>query len=637
MRIPFPKAMAASLLGLLGALVYWAGVGGAFFFDDGPSILQAPGIRMTELSWESLRQAWYSGGAGPTGRPIAQLSFAFNHYFSGFNPHAFKLTNLAIHGLCTLLVYLVARRLFERLPGLTSPQGAAWGAVAVAGLWLLHPLQLLPVLHVVQRMSSLSALWLLAAFWLHMLGRAQAGPKGAVYLLLAWGLAWPLSILSKESGALLPVFVLSWELLIRKPAVGRLDGFARIYLILLTLVVLSALFYLGTPRSAWLWSGYEFRPFTLTQRLWTEARVLWFYVGLALLPRGPAFGIYHDDIALSTDWLTPATTLPAVLGWGAVLVLVWRLRRPAPLVAFGLSWFLAGHLLESTILPLEIAHEHRNYLPLLGLLIAAAAGLSQALAWGWMKPRSAGLITAFALLYLAATTAVRAHQFGDELRRSLLEAQYHPASARAQLAAGVALASVPEAAVAGSTAYTMARASLEQATHLDPDLKMPLAELIALDCRAGRGVHQAAWKELARRLRETVFAPGDRNVLYYLKEEAIAGQSCLPRPDVEALFQAAVDNPRVRSGVRAMLYSWRADYLWLRERDLAAAKVALATSLALSPAEPSNRLKWAQLQWLDGQHQDARQLLLALRHEMLSAEERATLEELLAAGNISKP
>jgi len=631
----FLKAMAALFLGLMGTAVYWAGLGGAFFFDDGPSILQAPGIRMTELSWESLHQAWHSGGAGPTGRPIAQLSFAFNYYFSGFNPYAFKVTNLAIHGLSTFLVYLVVRRLFERSPGLTSPQGAAWGAVAVAGLWLLHPLQLLPVLHVVQRMSSLSALWLLVAFWLHMLGRAQAGPKGAVYLLLAWGLAWPLSILSKESGVLLPLFVLSWELLIRKPAAGGLDGFAKTYLILLALVALSMLFYLGTPRSAWLWSGYEFRPFTLTQRLWTEARVLWFYVGLALLPRGPALGVYHDDIALSTDWLTPATTLPAVLGWGAVLLLIWRLRRPVPLVAFGLAWFLAGHLLESTILPLEIAHEHRNYVPLLGLLIAAAAGLSQALVWGWIKPRSAGVITAFALFYLAATTAVRAHQFGDELRRSLLEAQYHPASARAQLAAGMALAGVPEAA-AGSTVYALARTHLEQAARLDPNFKMPLAELIALDCRAGRGVHHAALGELARRLRETLFAPGDRNVLYYLKEEAIAEQSCLRRPDVEALFQAASDNPGVVPEVRAMLYSWRADYLWLRERDLPAAKAALDRSLALNPGNPSNRLKWAQLLWIAGDRQGAHKLLLELRPERLTAEERKTLEQLLAAGNIGE-
>ena len=637
MHIRIPPWLMASLLGLLTLAVYWAGLHGNFFFDDGPSILHAPGVRMADLSWEALRQAWYSGGAGPTGRPVAQLSFALNHYFSGFSPFAYKATNLAIHGLCALLVYTVTRQLLRCLPEPAPQQHTAWLAGAIAALWLLHPIQLLPVLHVVQRMSSLSALFLLAAFGLHMAARTRGGRKGALLLLLAWAVAWPLSVLSKETGLLFPAFVLAWELLLRKASVGQLDRFARAYLALALAVALTVLVYLLSAKSQWLWAGYEFRPFTLPQRLLTEARVLWFYLGLMLLPRWSAFGLHHDDIAISTDALTPWTTLPALLGVGALLLLIWRTRQRAPLIAFGVAWFLVGHLMESTFLPLEIAHEHRNYLPLLGVLLAAAGLLLHAMGQPGVGKNAGLAITAVALVYFSAMTALRAHQFGEDLRRTLVDAQHHPDSAAAQSEAGQALAGLPEAARPGSTIHTAARSYYERATQLDPNFKMALLQLLALDCKAGLPVKRAEIDQLSRRLRATLFAPADRSVLYYLKEMAITGPTCLQRPEVGGLFAAALANPGVGPYNKAILYSWQADYLWLREQDLPAAKDALRKSLALNPSNPSNRLKWAQLLWIAGDRQAARNLLLALRDENLAADERSTLNELLAAGNISKP
>ena len=50
-----------------------------------------------------------------------------------------------------------------------------------------------------------------------------------------------------------------------------------------------------------------------------------------------------------------------------------------PLVSFGIAWFLVGHGMESTFLPLEIVHEHRNYLPLFGILLAVVSVLVRTL------------------------------------------------------------------------------------------------------------------------------------------------------------------------------------------------------------------------------------------------------------------
>jgi hypothetical protein len=630
MRTSHLFALAAFLAGAVLVAIYWSGLHGGFFFDDGPSILLAQGVRLERLSLESIHQALVSGGAGPSGRPVAQLSFALNYYFSGFDPFAFKASNLAIHFACGCIVFALALRLLIAAAPAAKHRNALIAAGAVAALWLLQPIQLLPVLHVVQRMTSLSAFFLLAALLLHICGRERGDRKGSAWMLLSWGILWPLSFLSKETGALFPLFVLAWEVILRRASTGKLDRFARGFVALVSLALAAVAVYLLLGGAQWLWAGYDLRSFSLVERVLSEARILWFYLGLMIAPRIDAFGLYHDDIAISTGLLSPWTTLPALLGLAGLVWLAWRLRKKAPLAAFGIAWFLIGHVMESTVLPLELAHEHRNYLPLFGVLLAAGWALAYALED--KRHRSMGIALAgTALLYSSFVTGLRANQFGEDLRRTQVEALHHPASAHARHEAGLALSNLPDAAAPDSRIYALARNHYEAASEVDPDSKMSLLGLIQLDCKAKKTLDRPALDELSRRLRQTPFAPGDRSVLYSLKLMAIEGTACMSRPEVDGLFASAIANAGVSPAVQAFLHSWHADYLWLHERDLAAARRALGQSLALNPGNPSNRLKWAQLVVISGEREEARRLLHELQDENLSADERQTLNELLAA------
>lgn len=637
-RFPF-----RALLGVVAALVlccatYWSGLHGGYFFDDEPNILQVEGLRMVSFSAASLREALASGISGPSGRPVAQLSFALNHYFDGgFDPFAFKATNLAIHALASLLVFFLGLRLLAAgAPPLARGRVQAAAAV-LAAVWLLHPIQLTTVLYAVQRMTGLSALFLFAALLLHVRGREGGGAAGAPQVATAWGLLWPLSFLSKETGALFPLFALAWELILRREAAGRLDRFARLLTVVAGLTFAATAIYAALPSGKWLWAGYDFRAFTPPERLLTEGRVLWLYLGLMLLPRLEAFGLHHDDIAVSNGLLEPWTTLSAWAALAGLAWVAWRLRAKAPLVTFGIAWFFIGHLLESSVLPLELVHEHRNYVPLFGILLALASALPQALAAPGPRKTLGLTLAVVALGYCGFVTALRAHQFGEETRRSQIEVQHHPDSARAHYEAGRAVAMLDQSADAEGPTYFFARTHFERAGELDPGFKLGWLGLMHLNCRAGKPAEAAWTAALGRRLRETPFGPGDQSMMFTLKEMAIAGALCLDRADIESLFAAARANARVTPPVRAKLHSWLADYLALGARDAAAARAEIDQSLAIAPYNLSNRLKRAQLAYLLKDYADARRWLGELQEAALKPAERDTLAQLRACLESAQP
>ena len=123
------------------------------------------------------------------------------------------------------------------------------------------------------------------------------------------------------------------------------------------------------------------RPFSLEERLLTEGRILWDYIGQLIWPDVRRMGIYHDDIEISRSLLEPISTLYAIVGWigvlvGCAMLLRWQWGR---YLAFGISWFLVGHSVESTVLSLELYFEHRNYFPAIGLFLTLGVLVSLAI------------------------------------------------------------------------------------------------------------------------------------------------------------------------------------------------------------------------------------------------------------------
>ena len=611
--------------------VYLPGLNGSFFFDDHPNIALNPSVKLADLSWESLRLAWSSGTSGQFGRPVSQLSFALNYFFSGFSPFAFKLTNLIIHCLNGVLVFLLAYQLLDSMRQRLNTGYVGVYAALLASVWLLHPIQLTSVLYAVQRMTSLSAFFLLAALIFHVMARRRSdGWRVTAFLLImAWGVCWPLSILSKETGALFPGFVAAYELIIRRSERGQLDTTGRVFLALSLLVLVGIIPYLASPFGQWFLSGYEIRSFSLTERLLTESRVIWAYLGWVAFPSLGSFALFHDDIVVSTSLTNPWSTLPALFGLvGLVLWVAFNSRR-FPLAAFGILWFLIGHSLESTFIPLELAHEHRNYLPLLGILLVPVAWLDNLAARPGVTRTLALTLAAVALVYPAFVTAMRSDMYANETIRTQVEAQFHPDSARTNYEAGRSLAALADSNRGNMIASILSKKHFEMSTALDPDYKMALLGQVILGCGTSQTMDQDALDELRRRFETRLILQEDTNILSAIVEMSGAGLLCLNRAEIDSLFAAFFANPKVAQHMKMTMYSLHADYLWLNARDLLAARNALQQALEIAPNNPSLRLKWAQLDYLAGDKSSAKRLLLDLRGESFSQGERETLNKLL--------
>jgi len=443
--VPFKCALGLAVVLALAVAVYVPGLNGPFLLDDNENIRAVPVMKMTNLSLSGARDALFARGKWYPARGLARLSFALNHYFAGgrFDAFAFKLTNVVIHVLNGLLVYWLSVLLLRRYAGGARPPSAeaGWSAMqsylplVVAALWLLHPIQLTSVLYVVQRMTSMAAFFMLAGLLLFVVGRTRL-EAGRAYALtwmfvgLAGGVG--LGFFCKQNAVLLPFYAFLVELFFFRhealpvAARRRLYGF---YALTVALPALAAVVGLVVGWDAFA-QDYLYRDFTPWERLLTQSRVLFFYLGLLLFPQIRAFGLYHDDIALSTGWLEPWTTLVSVLSWAVLVGLaLWGVRRRA-LWSFAVLWYLVGHSLESSLLSLELVFEHRNYLPSFGILFAAAYYMVRGLDRLANSRRVVYPVVGLMVAVLAFTTFTRAGIWGDKYTVIEFSLRNHPNSSR---------------------------------------------------------------------------------------------------------------------------------------------------------------------------------------------------------------
>lgn len=534
-----------SLLVVITASLYWPGLSGPFLLDDFSNTVH---VTTDTLDPQRLLAISLANDSGQLRRPIANLSFALNAYFGGLQPDGkllarpYKLTNLIIHLTTGLSLFFLAHRLITHLYGPSTQKRAVLIATAVTGVWLLHPLQVSTVLYVVQRMAQLSALFLVLALASYVYTRQQMlrdKPYSMVAMSIVYLALGSLAVLSKENGALLPLFTLAVETLIFR--FQTLDkpsrrGLMLFWIICLALPVALGVFY-AVSHFSQLVAGYANRPFTLSERLLTESQVLWYYIKLVFFPHLADMSLYHDDFPIQR--VLDAKTVLSISGLAGLIVSVFLLRTKAPLIALGIAWFLISHSLESTFVPLEPVFEHRNYAALFGLLLLPAHLFASPRRLSEADKRGRIYLVAGACFcaILLALTWVRVNTWSD--REILIRTmhQYHPQSARLEME----LINFDLHRHAHSDA--MRRLDrIEQLTPWDPGTKLTRIILECIKDGYDSAVSGNAMEQLQT---ATVLGTAPGAILKLtnlaLRNECVS----LPSSDLQAILRTALVHPRV--------------------------------------------------------------------------------------------
>lgn len=411
---------------LLTGFVYLPGLHGGFLFDDYPNLgVMAQFGDMDD--WKAAKAYVTHGIAGPSGRPIALASFLLNAHDWPRDAFGFKLVNLYIHLLCGLLLCWVSLLLL-RAYGYTEKK-ATWVAILTSGLWLLHPLMLSTTLYVVQRMTQLAMLFGLIGILGYLQGRTwvTTKPKLAYTLMtMSIGLGTLLATFSKENGALLPFLILIIEFCnpIRdnKPiwywraACLWLPSFA---------ILIKLCTYIDFSENPW-----PNRHFNQVERLLSESRIVCDYLIQLFVPRIEGHGLFQDGYVISTDWLSPPSTLISCVFLLILLMTGFIARKKYPLLALAILFYFAAHLMESTVIGLELYFEHRNYIAAMFLFMPLATCLY--MLSEHTKSSLSIFITCLVITVLAWMTWQRAMLWSDSYQLQAYWAQHSPNSARAQ-------------------------------------------------------------------------------------------------------------------------------------------------------------------------------------------------------------
>lgn len=429
----YPLLMLVAMLVTIA--LYWSGLHGPFLLDDPFNFAVIDEWRRGDAT---LQKAIFGHQSVLFARPLAMSTFIANVALGGEGPFSYKLGNLLVHLLCGGLIWLTARRLLRldhRLSDRADPI-----ALIVAVLWLIHPLHVSTVLYPVQRMAQLSTLFTILAVATYLSARAQvsAGHLRGAYLRLF--LFFPLCVLagllSKQNAAVAPALCLAAELVYFNHHESRPRAVTTFFAIFLLLPACAVATVLLTRPDALL-AGYAEYDFSLGERLLSQTRVLLDYIGQTLVPRTPLMGLYTDDFEPSRGLFSPWTTATSLATLAIITAFASWKRTDAPTLCFGWWLFLLGHAVESSFLPLDLYFEHRNYLPMVGLLLAVAGALSLMrgkLQTNIVPPeRLAMLLVAAALLATTFATLGRVLVWQDKATIVTQGLRHHPDSLRARL------------------------------------------------------------------------------------------------------------------------------------------------------------------------------------------------------------
>jgi hypothetical protein len=272
-------------------------------------------------------------------RPILMVSFMIDAQLHGVrSASTYHFFNLLYHILACLLLYYLLKKL----------SGNAGLSLLLALLFAVHPVNVHAVAWIPGRNDLLLAIFTLLSF----IGLINYHKSSKDEYLVLHLVSFALAVFTKESGVLLlvlyPLFMWLW--------MGDISLFKKKIILPLTYAVITIAWFFA--RSG-VMKGHEEigSGASLINVVWQNIPYMFLYIGKVLLP-------------FNLNVMPGVNTEAIVLGCISLLVLaiLFYYIRDRRKMLFCLVWYFI--FLAPTLLVPELpAYEHRDYLPLIGLLI----------------------------------------------------------------------------------------------------------------------------------------------------------------------------------------------------------------------------------------------------------------------------
>lgn len=360
------------LILVAGIAVYSNHFENPFVFDDKHTIEESFNVRQLP---DVVAAMGAPGGSCVSGRPLAALSLAANFSLAkaltgnGLDVVGYHVFNLLAHLAAAVCLLLLARRLLARYIEDRTAEGLA---LAIAALWVVHPLHTAAIDHVSYRNETMAAFFYLAT-WLaadHALCAERSWKWPVVAAVLC-----TLGMMCKEVMVSAPIVVLLWD---RARSSGTFrEGFRRHWRLHAPLAAtwgVLAWSLAGADRGEFV--GFGAQGVTGWSWLLTQSEVLLRYLRLVFWPSPLVLDASDWPVAASLGEVWPSALVAAAL-FAAAAWTTWR-RKPLGVVALAIFAVLAP---TSSVIPITgaVVGEHRMVLPLAGVLALLLLGAHRVL------------------------------------------------------------------------------------------------------------------------------------------------------------------------------------------------------------------------------------------------------------------
>jgi protein O-mannosyl-transferase len=353
-RFDLRASLLCGAAALLAGLVYLNVLHNPFVYDDYHTVVANASLRdVANVRGIILHDVT---------RPLVNFSYAIDHALWGAKPLGYHVTNVLLHMLNVILLFLLARRLTQdRLV-----------AFAAASLFAVHPMMTEAVGYISGRSEVLCATWVLLGVLCGLRWMNGDGGTWAVLTVALWGVA----LATKETAAMFPFVLVAcdWST-VPGSAAERRRRFVTLYVPLMATAAIA-----GIGRLMVLRVEYPGQVSVHWRYALLELDVARRYIWLLMNPAGQT--LFHEVTAIRG--LFEPRALLALAASGLLLALAWRLRKVERIASLGIVWFLLLLIPSAALAVLDQGEpmaEHRVYLASCGAFLAAGAGIGRLGDW----------------------------------------------------------------------------------------------------------------------------------------------------------------------------------------------------------------------------------------------------------------